>query len=659
MLELRCPPSVEGIAVNPQPDWSFDSLISELNSLEKKLNASSTFPLPFNKTRSRGFSDAKGNESSSRAFVMRVLDEDMPDAESDVGEEDHDRSLAALAGRRFTCGDLCMSDSEDSEDELTHGGQCHLMKKAGLVEGALSEITHEHQLSVTEEIRNEILALESKLMSENEKFASAQAHIEKYIEARQEMERKFDLQYQRIIAEELDNHLTAVQRDREHRSQIEEKRIRDDAAHEEAKRKQKAVEKAQQEAEEARRQAEKKLAEEAKRAALAADRRAEEVAKEKERAAAAALVARQEATVESKGVQPHTSKEVNPPEKNVAHNIYNAALRLLLSSVNWHFDVGNILKGAESALKLEERRLQTYMEMVRKNEELGVGSSKDYRNHGMQIARRIKTITGTKESVRTKAGELIQIMKSPCPQSISIAMFAEKVVSQCSNPTGSFNNAVYAYCHVIVLVTSQVPTAMEIVLAELNRVCIYTVPKYYSQSGFETKDAYYKAIGYQEEDGKIESPDSYVARLSSYMKLYGALVQTEVEGVQNYHGIKEGWAWLARFLNILPANLYTANALQAFLEMAGFALYRRYKSQFRKLLNIIYRDFLNALRAASRERGDSRLNKVITSIQSYIESNQFLNEPKGRRLQSSLLSHQFVPESDYQEQYYSPSHRYY
>ncbi|KAK3005256.1 hypothetical protein RJ639_017022 [Escallonia herrerae] len=291
----------------------------------------------------------------------------------------------------------------------------------------------------------------------------------------------------------------------------------------------------------ARRQAEKKLAEDAKRAALAADRRAAEAAKEKEGTAAAALVARQEATVESKGVQPHTSKEVNPS--------------------------GNILKGAESALKLEERRLQTYMEMVRKNEELGVGSNKDYRSHGMQIARRIKTITGTKDSVRTKSGELIQIMKSPCPQSISIAMFAEKVVSQCANPTGSFSNAVYAYCHVIVLVTSQVPTAMEILLAELNRVCIYTVPKFYSQSGFETKEAYYKAIGYQEEDGKIESPNSYVARLSSYMKLYGALVQTEVEGVQNYHGIKEGWAWLARFLNILPANLYTANALQAFLEV--------------------------------------------------------------------------------------------
>ena len=39
----------------------------------------------------------------------------------------------------------------------------------------------------------------------------------------------------------LDNHLTAVQRDRELKSQVEERKIRSDAAHEEAKRKEKAL----------------------------------------------------------------------------------------------------------------------------------------------------------------------------------------------------------------------------------------------------------------------------------------------------------------------------------------------------------------------------------------------------------------------------------
>jgi len=41
-----------------------------------------------------------------------------------------------------------------------------------------------------------------------------------------------------------------------------------------------------------------------------------------------------------------------------------------------------------------------------------------------------------------------------------------------------------------------------------------------------------------------------------------------VQGVPNIHGPKEGWAWLARFLNVLPANMYTAVALNAFLQVS-------------------------------------------------------------------------------------------
>lgn len=42
---------------------------------------------------------------------------------------------------------------------------------------------------------------------------------------------------------------------------------------------------------------------------------------------------------------------------------------------------------------------------------------------------------------------------------------------------------------------------------------------------FESKDAYYKTIGFRENEGKIENVDDYLKRIESYMKLYGALVQ--------------------------------------------------------------------------------------------------------------------------------------
>lgn len=45
------------------------------------------------------------------------------------------------------------------------------------------------------------------------------------------------------------------------------------------------------------------------------------------------------------------------------------------------------------------------------------------------------------------------------------------------------------------------------------------------QSAFESKDAYYKTIGFREDEGKIENIDDYLKRIEAYMKLYGALVQ--------------------------------------------------------------------------------------------------------------------------------------
>ncbi|RZC78526.1 hypothetical protein C5167_002849, partial [Papaver somniferum] len=115
---------------------------------------------------------------------------------------------------------------------------------------------------------------------------------------------------------------------------------------------------------------------------------------------------------------------------------------------------------------------------------------------------------------------------------------------------------------------NQVPLAMDLLLAELHKACIYTNPKHvaYSESA-TSKEDYFKVMGFREEDGKAESRDSYLEGMASYVKLYGALVQVdEVSGVQNLHGLKEGWAWIARLLNSLPTNIYTAVALNSFLE---------------------------------------------------------------------------------------------
>ncbi|XP_039043925.1 protein GLE1-like isoform X1 [Hibiscus syriacus] len=647
-LQIRCPQSFNGVGLEPDPDWSFSTLLSELDALEKKLNiSSSTVPLPLTKVKSREFYGEKGTKRSSNAFVMRVSDEEFEDSESDDEEVyDHDRGLVKAS--RFQCDEVYLSSSEDETDDQQPclDVRPYLMNEVGLMESALYELTNAHQLGVKEEIRNAISALETDLTNESEKSSSAHTKVEKYRDARREVERKFDIQYQRRIAEGLDNHLTDVQRDHEFKSQIEERRIRSDAAHEEAKRREKALQEERLRQEKAKAEAEvqaKLKAEEANRIALEAERIAAKEAAEKEAAKASKATTSEVPQMEALGGRNATSSGALIAQPKGSEN----------DKTNKSQSAGNMLRAAESALNLERERMQKLKELKEINQSLRSSLNQDFGSTERHIGRLIRQIRGTKDNVSTKASELVKIFNNPgCPQTISIASFAKKVVSHCESP----DNSPFACGYVIVLVTSQFPQAADAVVAELQRACIYTVPKHisYSKSAFESKEAYWKALGFREDDGKIESKKDYLKRLESYMKLYGALVQTE--GRQNVHGLKEGWAWLARFLNALPANIYTAVALNAFLQVTGFALYRKYKSQFVKLLNIVLENFLSALRSQE----DPELRPIMAEIQSYLEDKKFLEEPEGRTLQGSLLSSVMVPDSDYQApSYYQQGRNYF
>ena len=50
VLEPPCPRRVDGISIDPEPNSNFDSLLSEIESVEKKLNVFSKFPQPFTQT---------------------------------------------------------------------------------------------------------------------------------------------------------------------------------------------------------------------------------------------------------------------------------------------------------------------------------------------------------------------------------------------------------------------------------------------------------------------------------------------------------------------------------------------------------------------------------------------------------------------------------
>ncbi|XP_010494974.1 PREDICTED: protein GLE1 [Camelina sativa] len=599
VLEPRCPRNVDGISIDPEPNWNFHSLVSAIESVEKKLNAFSKFPQPITNSTSR-------MGRSGGGFVMHVSEDEMEsdedeDEESEAEEEDKDYSQICTVGRRFAFDEIYLSD--ESDDEFDNEPE-YMMNKMGLAESALYDVNNNHQTEIKDDIRNQVTVVEMEIMNEVETSRSALARVEKYSETRKEVERKLDLQYQRKVAEALDTHLTAVQREHKIKSQIEERKIRSE---EEARRRERAHQEERTRQEKARVEAE-----------MLAKSRAEEAKKEFERKAAKEVAEKEEADRKA-------AEQKLAEEKAVIERLSVAG-----SSASSNAQAGGkSIQAAESALTLEKHRLKKLEELGAINQSLKSSSNKDFSSFEKHIARVIKQITVVKDNVSAKINEIVKIFKDPsCPVSISIAIFAKKMVSSGQNP--------FACSYVIVYVTSQFPQAMDILLAEFHKACIYTVPKHIvnSQTAWDS-EAY--------------------ERLSSIMRLYGALVQTDIRGgnATNIHGIEHGWAWLARFLNNISANnRVTATALNAFLQTAGFGLHQRYKSQFVKVVNVVREHFLQRLRA---KKDTKDLQLIIAEIMAYLDDRMYLKEPEGRTMKASLLSTEITAELDHPQnnnQYY-------
>jgi nucleoporin GLE1 len=68
--------------------------------------------------------------------------------------------------------------------------------------------------------------------------------------------------------------------------------------------------------------------------------------------------------------------------------------------------------------------------------------------------------------------------------------------------------------------------------------------------------------------------------------------------------------------------------------MAGFALHKRYGSQFMKVLDVISRCFLPALKV----QGSKLQAEAVNNLQNYLDDKIYLEEPEGQYLAQQLLS---------------------
>ncbi|CAL5057337.1 unnamed protein product [Urochloa decumbens] len=595
-VELRCPR-----ALDPHQSWTLGDVLAELDALDTTTRHAAP-PTPLKQP-----PDWSSNGSArEKAFVMRVDDdEDDTEDEDEDGIGDGESRALVAKGARFFCNGLESSDSEDDLD-----GQIepyHLMEKRTLEKSILLELEREHHLKVQEEVRSKLAALEVGHQNEIQRTISAFARLQKYAESRKEIDRRLDVHFQRRIAEVLDKHLSMVQRDHEQKSQIVERRIRDDAALEEAKRKEQAVKEEKLRQERARQEAEARQKEAAK---LAAETRK------------TAFEAAQKEAAEKEAAEKEAAKLREAAASQSSQNSQN-------------INAGIKVFADKYALEAESQRRALVHNQVPENIHL----RKEFAKYDRQIAKSISKLMPTTDSVRARASELIKALDGQdCPRPIACCLFANKIISivkSRNTKDKTFGNLAFACGYVMLLVANQVPDAMDYLLAEFNRVCTYTVPKHLHALNAQARNKdYYRLIGYQEENGQLESTESYLTYVVAYVKLYAAMIQTEIKGVRHPHGLAEGWKWLALFLNALPATTATACALHAFLKMAGFALHKKYGSQFLKILDVISRCFLPAL----KDQGNKMQSEAANNLQNYLNDKIYLQEPEGQYLVQQLLS---------------------
>lgn len=618
---------------DPLPDWTLADLQLELHALSSKLNTPPPLPLhpsppPHSSCFSwRELSVVADFGRAGRSFRICAFD-DESDSEEDAQTESEPEDSADTSS---SDGDQAAKDQRSSvsgvpSTAMPYTGPC-LLPRTEIVEGSLFELERERLLRVQDEVRQRHLILQTAIEEESNRSAAIFEQVEKDEELRHEKARRTDKQYQRVIAEERDLHISALQRDHEQRSQVEERKIKREAAAEEAQRREKAAREERERQEKLKAEAEIKRKEEAllaeKLAAEAERRRQAEIA-------GAAALQRAEAEKLAKLQKEQTVKETVTNNTNAVPSASSSDGRLAS-------DPKPIISESAAKIELARNKKMLALLMSSQNFQANPDLKKALKSCERSIIKILQQVSATQEQVRMKSMELMRLLTNPSmQQSFLLTTFASKLMSQCETQVLKLPPFAFPLAQLVVDVGSQIPETMDVVLAKLHEVCIFTIPKYFvfKKSQFENERAYYKALKYNEDGGKLESTDDYIARMNAYVAFYAAITQAEASSGINPHGLKEAWAWCARFVNTAPADRLTASALESFLKVAGFRLYQAYPKAFVRLLQTIVSHFVEKLKS----NNDPDARAVVSRLETYVHTHKFLQEPEGRSMPRTDLS---------------------
>ena len=167
---------------------------------------------------------------------------------------------------------------------------------------------------------------------------------------------------------------------------------------------------------------------------------------------------------------------------------------------------------------------------------------------------------------------------------------AEKFADRATAEVLTNQSTAFSVALVAVHVCKAFPKLADLLRGELHSRSYMTIPYYKRRADGQSDSDYLVEIGYLKSyDGTMESEDKYQERMTGFMVLYAAIMQTRTEG--NPFTIDEAWAWLSVLLNQKSRRI-SPYVLLGFLEVAGFELECRFGRQFAMAMHVMHDAFV-------------------------------------------------------------------
>ncbi|KAF9989344.1 hypothetical protein BGZ75_006633 [Mortierella antarctica] len=145
----------------------------------------------------------------------------------------------------------------------------------------------------------------------------------------------------------------------------------------------------------------------------------------------------------------------------------------------------------------------------------------------------------------------------------------KKFLEQIENEALVKSAPAFPVAHVAVLLFTNHPRFLDVLMARFVKKCPYVIPKYFAHDQTESTEHYFKKLGYKHSDGGWEKEDKYNARQCAIFTLYCAILQTTA--------IRKC---------LLVQQLFAKGSV------CGDKYIRTYGNQSRKVIQLLVRDFI-------------------------------------------------------------------